>query len=237
MSRSLKMITALAFLGVLGGAAVAQIPPPPFMQQQGQAQIPPPPFMQQNKQQGQDQAAKEREAQLQAQRAADRRAFFDARVAAVKAGLQLTPVQEQYWPQAEAAVRRFVDEMTARREAARQQHEAMREGWRARRQAMMEGKVDAAAPDPLARMRARADNAIAHGNSMRALVDAVAPLYNSLTPEQKARLPRLAGRRMWREQGRAMEDGFHGRHHDQMPMMGFDEDGPRGHRGHRGWRN
>jgi hypothetical protein len=35
----------------------------------------------------------------------DRAAFTDARIAAVKAGLKLTPDQEKLWPPVEAAVR------------------------------------------------------------------------------------------------------------------------------------
>src|SRR6266404_3254836 len=37
----------------------------------------------------------------------DRAAFVDARIAAVKAGLKLTPDQEKLWPPVEAAVRDF----------------------------------------------------------------------------------------------------------------------------------
>src|SRR5258706_909185 len=37
----------------------------------------------------------------------DRVAFADARIAAVKAGLKLTPDQEKLWPPVEAAVRDF----------------------------------------------------------------------------------------------------------------------------------
>ena len=37
----------------------------------------------------------------------DRAAFADARIAAVKAGLKLTPDQEKLWPPVEAAVREF----------------------------------------------------------------------------------------------------------------------------------
>ena len=37
----------------------------------------------------------------------DRAAFADARIAAVHAGLKLTPDQEKLWPPVEAAVREF----------------------------------------------------------------------------------------------------------------------------------
>ena len=39
----------------------------------------------------------------------DRAAFVDARIAAVKAGLKLTPEQEKNWPAVESAVRDFAE--------------------------------------------------------------------------------------------------------------------------------
>src|ERR1700716_2621304 len=53
----------------------------------------------------------------------DRAAFADARIAAVKAGLKLTPDQEKLWPPVEAAVRDFaklrIDRANARMNAQR----------------------------------------------------------------------------------------------------------------------
>src|SRR5215218_4806621 len=53
----------------------------------------------------------------------DRAAFADARIAAVKAGLKLTPDQEKLWPPVEAAVRDFaklrIDRANARMNASR----------------------------------------------------------------------------------------------------------------------
>src|SRR5258707_11300640 len=53
----------------------------------------------------------------------DRAAFADARIAAVKAGLKLTPDQEKLWPPVEAAVRDFaklrIDRANARMNAER----------------------------------------------------------------------------------------------------------------------
>ena len=50
----------------------------------------------------------------------DRAAFVDARIAAVKAGLKLTPDQEKLWPAVEASVRDFaklrIDRANARME-------------------------------------------------------------------------------------------------------------------------
>src|SRR5439155_18539612 len=53
----------------------------------------------------------------------DRAAFAEARIAAVKAGLQLNPDQEKLWPPVEAAVRDFaklrIDRANARMNAAK----------------------------------------------------------------------------------------------------------------------
>src|SRR5262245_49756361 len=52
--------------------------------------------------------------------AQDREAFLDARIAAVRAGLRLTPDQDKNWPAVETAVRDLVklraDQRTANRE-------------------------------------------------------------------------------------------------------------------------
>jgi hypothetical protein len=45
--------------------------------------------------------------------AEDRAAFVDARIAAVKAGLKLTPDQEKLWPPVETAVRDFAKQRIA----------------------------------------------------------------------------------------------------------------------------
>src|SRR3979411_925026 len=54
--------------------------------------------------------------------AEDRTAFADARIAAVHAGLELTPAQEKLWPPVEAAVRDFaklrIDRANARMNAS-----------------------------------------------------------------------------------------------------------------------
>ena len=71
----------------------------------------------------------------------DRAAFADARIAAVKAGLKLTPDQEKLWPPVEAAVRDFaklrIDRANARMNAK---------------------SDDSQQDDPVARLRERADN-------------------------------------------------------------------------------
>ena len=105
---------------------------------------------------------------------ADRAALMEARIAALHAGLALTPDQEKLWPPVESALRDFGKTI-----AAQIEH-------------MREMKHDQDHPlDPIARMRQRSDNLIARGEALKKLADAGAPLYGSLTDEQKHRLPIL----------------------------------------------
>src|ERR1700720_2165370 len=74
----------------------------------------------------------------------DRAAFADARIAAVKAGLKLTPDQEKLWPPVEAAVRDLAKLRIAHANA--------------RMTPPRDGTADAQQPeDPVARLRERAD--------------------------------------------------------------------------------
>src|SRR5260370_35048423 len=72
----------------------------------------------------------------------DRAAFIDARIAAVKAGLKLTPDQEKLWPPVEAAVRELaklrIDRANARMNGQQNDSQDARK-------------------DPVARLRDRAD--------------------------------------------------------------------------------
>src|SRR6202166_5466247 len=74
----------------------------------------------------------------------DRAAFADARIAAVKAGLKLTPDQDKLWPPVEAAVRDFaqlrIDRANARMNAQRD-----------------DSKDSQKPDDPVARLRDRAE--------------------------------------------------------------------------------
>jgi hypothetical protein len=100
----------------------------------------------------------------------DRAAFTDARIAAVRAGLKLTPDQDKLWPPVEAAVRDFAKlrmdranaRMAARQDDARKQDDAQ--------------KPD----DPVARLRERADNMAATAAAMKKIADAAGPLYKTL---------------------------------------------------------
>jgi hypothetical protein len=106
---------------------------------------------------------------------ADRAAFLDARIAAVHAGLKLTPDQEKFWPDLEKAVR---DGMTKLADLRQQRRTAQRP------------------TDPVDAMGRRAEADITRGTAMKAIADAARPLYATLNDEQKHRLPMLmhAGR-------------------------------------------
>jgi hypothetical protein len=132
----------------------------------------------------------------------DRAAFADAKIAAVHAGLKLTPDQEKLWPPVEAAVREFaklrIDRANARMNAK---------------------PDDAQKPeDPVARLRSRADNMAATAAAMKKIADAADPLYKTLDEGQKRRLAILThrghrfGGEGWRQRGmdRGGEDGDRG---------------------------
>jgi len=105
----------------------------------------------------------------------DLRAFGEARLAALKAGLVLTADQEKNWPAFEQAARDYgklrMDRMTAMRDAVR-------------------------SDDPIERLRQRATSLADSGAALKKLADAADPLYKSLDDSQKRRfavLSRLGG--------------------------------------------
>lgn len=147
----------------------------------------------------------------------DRAALADARIAAVKAGLKLSPDQEKLWPPVETAVRDFVKLRIDRANA--------------RMQARESGEAAAAKPDPMVRLSARADRMAATAAALKKIADAADPLYKTLDEGQKRRLTVLTrmDRRMRREEWR------HRRHHDgaaehhrrDRPGMDRDDDSGR----------
>jgi zinc resistance-associated protein len=106
--------------------------------------------------------------------AADRAAFLDARIAALHAGLALTPDQEKLWPPVETVLRDMAKARAARFE---QMREHMRDH---------EHKVD-----PVTRLKHMSEHQIARGEALKKLADTLAPLYAALSDEQKHRLPIL----------------------------------------------
>ena len=140
----------------------------------------------------------------------DRAAYADARIAAVHAGLKLSADQEKLWPPVETAVREFAK---LRIDRANARMNASRDG-------------DAPKPDPVTRLRERADNMAATAAAMKKIADAADPLYKTLDDGQKRRLAVLTGmghhfgERGWRhrhfERGMDRDDGGRDR--------GFDRD-------------
>jgi hypothetical protein len=146
----------------------------------------------------------------------DRAAFADARIAAVHAGLKLTPDQEKLWPPVEAAVRDFAKLRIDRANA--------------RMKAQQDDSKDAPPEkDPVTRLRERADNMAATAAAMKKIADAADPLYKTLDEGQKRRLAMLTHREHrfggegWRRRGMDRDGGDRDR--------GYDRDGGRDHGG------
>jgi zinc resistance-associated protein len=99
--------------------------------------------------------------------AEDRAAFFEARLAAIRAGLRLTAAQEAMWPPVEAAARDMAKQATE---------------LRAQRESI------GGASDPIERMARMGDAASKRGAAMTKLAEAARPLYASLNEDQKRRL-------------------------------------------------
>ena len=103
----------------------------------------------------------------------DMRAFADARIAALKAGLALRPDQDRYWAAFEQALRarakERIDRMQARADGQQQP-----------------------VTDPIERLRRASDAATRRGAALKQIADAAAPLYQSLDDAQKARFQLLA---------------------------------------------
>jgi hypothetical protein len=134
----------------------------------------------------------------------DRAAFADARIAAVKAGLKLTPDQEKLWPSVEAAVKDFanlrIDRANARMKA-----------WR--------DEDDSGKPvDPVTKLREHADAMATTSAALKKIADAADPLYKTLDEGQKRRLAVLTH----------MDGRFGG---ERRHGPGFDHDDDRGGRG------
>src|SRR6516162_17091 len=122
--------------------------------------------------------------------AEDLRAFGEARLAALKAGLSLTPEQARNWPAFEQAARDFSKLRIDRRLAQR-----------------------SAPPsnDPVERLRRRATAMSDTGAALKKLADATEPLYKSLDENQKRRfavLNRLTSPGRDHFRGRESDESF-----------------------------
>ena len=136
----------------------------------------------------------------------DRAAMADAKIAAVHAGLKLSTDQEKLWPPVESAVRDLV-KIRIDRAKAREAAQAAANG------------NDQARPDPVTRLRNRAERMAASAAAMKKIADAADPLYKTLDDGQKRRLAMLT------HQHRHGEGGWRERFHRGM-MGGEGDRGP-----------
>jgi hypothetical protein len=100
-------------------------------------------------------------------------AYADARIAALKAGLRLTPEQEKNWPALETALREAAKEQAARVEA-----------WR-------DNTPPGLYEDPLGALQRRAKSMIARAGELDRIATAASPLYATLDSAQKRRFGAL----------------------------------------------
>jgi hypothetical protein len=113
---------------------------------------------------------------------ADMNTLTDARIAIVKATLQLTPDQEKYWPPIEQAIRQRAKDRQERLGGVLER---------------TEGRADQGTPqnlqnrNPVELMQRRADNLAQRAADLKKLADAWQPLYQTLTPDQKQRMSAL----------------------------------------------
>jgi len=107
--------------------------------------------------------------------AADLNSLTDARVAMIKAALQLTPDQEKYWPAVEEAIRTRSKNRQARMERLAE----LRNG----------GPMEALHErNPVELMQRRAEALGQRAADLKKSADAWEPLYKTLTPDQKKRM-------------------------------------------------
>ena len=127
---------------------------------------------------------------------ADFSALTDARIAALKAGLELTPDQQKNWPAFEQALRDVAQLRLQRMQARQAGHQSTSAPQGATPQ-QGAAPLQGAAPqqtqrDPFDRLARRADGLSKSSAALKKLADAGAPLYQSLTDVQKARFKTLS---------------------------------------------
>jgi len=143
----------------------------------------------------------------------DMRAFADARLAALRAGLALTPEQQANWPAFEEAAREVQKFRTERMIALRERR----------------NNPQPQNSDPAERLRQQGTLMADTGVAMKRLAEAVDPLYKSLDDNQKRRfaaLGRIAD-------SRAFFAARGGRDDDRRDARGRDDRGGRDFRGDR----
>ena len=139
-------------------------------------------------------------------------AFTDARIAALRAGLQLTPDQEKNWPPFEQALR----DLVKLHQQPKQEREA--------------GGEQQHPSNPFEQLQRRADALLNFGFGLKQLAEVGTPLYQSLSDAQKRRFAFLAHilRPHW--MGGGMGEEHHGfenrRRGGPHGMMDWDEGRP-----------
>ena len=107
--------------------------------------------------------------------AADLKSLTDARVAMIKAALQLTPDQEKYWPAVEDAIRARAKNRQARWERVAELRDS--------------GPVEALHErNPVELMQRRAESLSQRAADLKKVADAWEPLYKTLSEDQKKRM-------------------------------------------------
>ena len=150
---------------------------------------------------------------------ADRAAFVNARVAALHAGLALTPDQEKLWPPVETVLKDMAQKRETRWEQRREERRAMRDN------------KDAPRPDAMARLRKGADFMTETGADLKRLADAAQPLYDKLDEQQKRRLEKMVRHGMHERMGENFRERVMHRFsewRDRHHWRDRDDEGPRG---------
>ncbi len=137
--------------------------------------------------------------------AADRAAFADARIAALHAGLALTPEQEKLWPPVEGVLKEMAKKRAERMQQRHAEHEQNK------------GPVD-----PMLRLRRGAEFMSETSADLKRLADTAQPLYDKLDDAQKNRLQVLVRH--------GMHEGMR-----ERAMHRFGEWGERFHQWREGW--
>ena len=122
-------------------------------------------------------------------KASDRQAFFEAHLAALHAGLALTPDQEKLWPALEQSIQMFssvkstdgAGDKAVLDPESDDQTETASGG---------SDKTDNRL-DSFEAVKAAGTLLLERGKALQSLADSAEPLYRTLTPEQKRRLPVL----------------------------------------------
>lgn len=113
----------------------------------------------------------------------DQTAFFEAHLAALHAGLTLTPDQEKLWPPLEQAIRGVAD-------LQRKEHRTAGAAQSSDDEAADQSS-SSKGEDAIATLKQVSTRMVDRGTALGALADASGPLYETLTDEQKGRLPVL----------------------------------------------